>query len=1052
MTSPYDRIRPQGPASRRLGVLAIAALVAGLTLPLLPAARAGGAGASLVLTAPDDAQRVRLPGHVHALAQARFDAGAAPPSMPMPALELVLGRSAAQAAALEQFLADQQDPRSREYHHWLSPQQYGARFGASDADIQAVVAWLQSHGFTVGSVPPGRGQLRFSGTEAQVEAAFHTPIHLFNVHGEAHFANVTDPQIPVAFQALIKGIRGLHDFHPTPGARVRRQASTTTAPGLLQLPAGDSGASRPDVRFSSGGNAVAPADFATIYNLTPLYEGGLNGSGVTIAIAAQSDIDQATANAYWSTFGVAAGQQLSSVSVPGGTDPGRTGDSNELEADLDVEIAGGLAPGAKILLVRDQDVGNAASYVIQHNLAAVLSISFGGCEYADGPSNSGISSLYQQAVAQGITVVVSTGDDGAADCSGSETPDRRFTQGVVADTGLAVNGLASTPYNLAVGGTNFDPTQPQNWSNSNSPGTHANALSYVPEMVWNDMCTNPAYWTAAYPNALALCNAPSLTLNGQSQPNPYIEIAGGSGGLSSCATVSASGACTGGYPQPSWQAGVVGVRAFGARALPDVSMLASAWVICTYQVNPTCAATGSFQGVEGTSAAAPAMAAVLALLDQSQSSAGSADGRQGLVNPLLYSLAAFEYGTAQNPNAATLAACNASKGQNIGSSCVFQDVTVGNNAVPCVAASYQGELGGGTPTGACIAGGNAFGVLELSGSPAYAATAGYDLATGLGSLNAGNLVAAVRALAPPTDLGATASGQAATLSWNADSAATSFDVYQGAAAGQEGTAPVQTQATGTTATVSGLQTGRTYYFTIAAISAFGVSAMSNEAQVTTAPAAPTGLGATPSAGAIALSWTASTGAASYSLYQGTAAGGEGATAVQTGLTATSATVSGLAPGKTYFFNVVAVDAGGPSPASAEASATVPPSAPTAPSATAGNGSVTLSWSAGAGAVSYNVYQGTAPGAEGAQPVQSGVTGTSVTVGGLSNGTTYYFDVVGVDAGGNSPPSAEVSAKPVAPAGGGGGSIDVAALALLALSGAARWRRGPASLSAAARRR
>jgi subtilase family serine protease len=533
-----------------------------------------------------------------------------------------------------------------------------------------------------------------------------------------------------------------------------------------------------------------------------------------------------------------------------------------------------------------------------------------------------------------MTVVVASGDDGVAGC---ET--KPFTQGTLATTGFAVSGLASTPYALAVGGTDFDLTQPQDWGTTNAAGTLANALAHIPEMVWNDTCANPIIAQALNTTPSAFCN--QAMLNGAA--NPYLEIGGSGGGVSSCLSVDATtNACTTAYPVPAWQTGVAGTANLTGRAIPDVAVIASRWEICSYDNNPCDPSTNSVDIVGGTSASTPAVAAIIALLDQQMG------GGQGHVNPQLYQLAAAEYGTAAAPKASA-ASCSATLGVTIGAGCVFYNVTAGSNATPCTVATFFDTSS--APASTCNApAGQANGIMELASAPEYTASTGFNLATGLGSINATNLVLAIF-LPPPTGLIATPGGQSVKLGWTADTHATSYNVYQASTSGQEGTTPVQTAVSGTSTTVSGLQFAQTYYFTVAAQAALGTSAQLNtsaqsgEVQVMTVPAAPTGL---------------------------TAAGG--------------------------------------------------------------NASATLSWTASSGASTYNIYQGTSAGGEAAAPVQTGVMGVTATVSGLTNGTTYYFVVAAVDAGGTSSPSSEAQAMPAAPAshGGGGGGFGALELALLAL--------------------
>lgn len=899
---------------------------------------------------------VRLPGHVSTLARPEYDLGEAAASLRMSGLQLVLAKTPAQEAALEKLIADQQDPRSPQYHHWLTPAEFGARFGASDATIAALSEWLTSQGLKVGTVPAGRSYLPFTGTKAQVEAALHTQIHAFNIKGVRHYSNITDPSIPATFKGVIAVIGGLNDFHPTPGVRTQRATP----------PSGSATAPQPEVYEGSiGSNGyltpgfVGPGDAANIYDLTPLYANGITGKGVTVAIVAESDISAAQLSAYWTAFGVSQGQSFKSIPVPaadGGSDPGETKDGNEDEAYLDTEIIGGLAPGASLLLVRDKNAGIAAQYIINQDSPAgatggvgIINFSFGACEAAEGAAgNASIRSVFQQAVTEGITITASAGDTGAdqtapsanAGCMNSSDQGK---QGDVASKGLAVSAFAATPYVLAVGGTDFDPNLEgraggAHWSQTNTPPTLYTAAAHVPEMVWNTSCGNEewsAYFGAA--STLAFCNQANLSTPGFGTiANPYIEVLGGGGGISSCTTLNA-GACTGGYAQPAWQQNVPGISNFGGRAVPDVSAIASRWVICSYSDNP-CSVTPNLPGNRdfyGTSAAAPLIAAILALVDQSQQKAGAKypDGRQGLINPLLYQFAAAEYSSAAN-----LAACNANQGAIRNQACVFYDVTLGSNAEPCTVASFADT--GSAPASVCSNGGNAAFTTGLmtassaSGAGSYPAGQGYDLASGLGSIDAANLITAMSALAAPTGLTATSGASGISLQWNADASATSFNVYQGTASGQEGASPAQTGATGTSTLVpqAGLTPGQTYYFQIAAVSGFGTSPNSTEASAMAVPAVPAGVSATAGNGTVMLSWGAATGAASYNVYQGTSAGGEAATPMQSNVSGVTATVSSLMNGTTYFFTVAAVDAGGVSAHSNEVSAV-----PAAPAGHSGGG-------------------------------------------------------------------------------------------------------------------
>ena len=452
-------------------------------------------GTPLIVPRADNLTQ-RLAGNVSGWATPQRDLGLVPGTLRMGELALVLKRSAPKERALAQLLSAQQNRASPLSRRWLTPEQFGSQFGAVDADIRTLSAWLRAQGFVVKSLTRGRDLLQFAGTERQVEAAFQTPVHYFDVDGERHWANVRDPQIPGAFAPAVAGIVGLHDFRPRPQHQ-RVFKGGRMAPGRQP-------------QFNTGpanGYGVAPLDFATIYNILPLWNKGITGSGAIIAIAAQSNINAATPQAFWSAFGAAKNQKIQVIVPPGTSDPGETADDNELEADLDIEVAGGVAQAATIILVPASSAATAATYAIDNNLAPIVSISFGDCEAnLTAAENAQVTALYQEASALGITVLVAAGDQGSASCDANATAPAPATQGI------AVNGLASTQYNTAVGGTDFNffgITETAYWG-ANNPATHADALSYMPEMAWNTSCTNPVLlqWLPSYSSVEALCNDP----------------------------------------------------------------------------------------------------------------------------------------------------------------------------------------------------------------------------------------------------------------------------------------------------------------------------------------------------------------------------------------------------------------------------------------------------------------------------------------------------------------------------------------------------------------
>jgi subtilase family serine protease len=628
---------------------------------------------------------------------------------------LVLKRSPEQEAALRQLLTDQQIKNSANYHQWLTPEQFGSQFGLSDSDLQTATSWLQSHGFQIVNRSRGRIVIEFSGSAGQVKEAFHTEIHKYVVNEEEHWANSTDPEIPSALSPVVAGIASLHNFGRKPMHRVaagfqpqrprpRRLARPTQMPNSFVATGG---------ACSSLGipcNFLGPYDFATIYNVLPLWNATspIDGTGQTIAIVGQSDIYPQDFSNFRQDFGLPAGKLNIIYNGPAPVKLASQGD--ELESDLDVEWSGAVAKGATIDLVASTTTNSTAGvdlsalYIVDNNLAPVMSESYGACELDMGTAgNQFYDQLWQQAAAQGITVFVSTGDSGSAVCDQDTA---------IATHGLAVNGISSTPYNVAVGGTDFDDAQnnSQYWNTANNPTTLASAKAYVPEMTWNDTCTNSEYFAlTGKTDAESDCNA----YNSEYWPG-FIPPVGGSGGASSCITSEnqSVASCTGGYAKPSWQSGL-GVPSDGARDVPDVSLFAgdglnaSAYLVCETDIYEGCAGeTDTLVPVGGTSASAPTFAGIMAMVVQLTQS------RQGNANYVFYPLAA-------QPGAS----CDSTG--TIASSCIFYDITVGTIAMACTP---------GTPDCVTNVVGDQAGVL-----PGYTTTLGFDLGTGLGSVNAANL-------------------------------------------------------------------------------------------------------------------------------------------------------------------------------------------------------------------------------------------------------------------------------------------------------------------------
>ena len=515
----------------------------------------------------DDRVTVPSPRNRHPLARPEFDLGTAAPETRMDRMMLVLSPDAAQQNELETLLAAQQDPESPQYHQWLSPEDFGRRFGVSERDLKRVTDWLEAHGFDVEPISSGRREIIFSGTAAQVQAAFHTEVHLYNVNGDSHYANASDPEIPEAMSEVVSGIVSLHDFHAKPQHRL---AEAAEAP--------------PD--YTSGGNHyLAPADFAVIYDAAALYSQSIDGTGQSIAVVGRTNLKLADVQGFRKQFALPANDP---TVVLNGADPGIVSTDEQMEAMLDVEWTGAVAPKASIQFVvsassnTSDGVTLSAQYIVNRNLAPIVSLSFGNCEAAMGTAGNRFwNALWQQAAAQGMTVLVSSGDSGVAGCDSASAK--------TATAGASVNGLCSPPYSTCVGGTQFaDISNPGvYWSAGNRAGTYASALSYIPEATWNTSGS----------------------------------VSGGSGLWAS------GGGASQVYPKPSWQTGP-GVPSDSHRDVPDLSLNSSSHDGYLVLMN------GQMYVVGGTSAAAPSLAGLLALAVQ------KTGARLGNANPALYTLAA----------------------------------------------------------------------------------------------------------------------------------------------------------------------------------------------------------------------------------------------------------------------------------------------------------------------------------------------------------------------------------------------------------------------------
>ncbi|HXS12693.1 MAG TPA: protease pro-enzyme activation domain-containing protein [Acidobacteriaceae bacterium] len=605
---------------------------------------------------------VPLAGSLNPRVRLSDDLGPLAPGTLIRGVTLVFKRSTAQQADLQQLLAQQTDPSSPLFHHWLTPEDFAARFGVADADIAATESWLQAHGFTLDTLSPGPSShpdsITFSGTAAQIQQAFGAQLHRFrsgnDADAELHFAPATELSLPPALAPLTAAILHLSDFRPRPNFTPVRPFYTTAG---------------------SQSHFLSPPDIATMYDLAPLFAsvGNFPGTGQSIAVVGQSFVPTASGSAV-SNFQTLLGGGSASITpvlMPGtGVEAAIPGD--EAEADIDLEYSSGIARSASIFFVftgtsPNYNAFDALAFAITQDIAPVISVSYGTCESLVSSTDlEQYNAILQQAAAQGQTIVVASGDSGATACSPfSSSSGVSLTQ----QQALAASFPASSPFVTAVGGTQlasgtYTAGISKYWSSAGAADNKQSLVSYVPEVAWNEDTSS-------------------------------FGIAASGGGSSNF------------FPRPSWQAGVPGIPSGSFRLLPDVALESSiaspGYILCTDDQSFTGASSdcagGTVQNSNnryilagGTSFAAPLFAGFVAVLNQYQHTLG-----QGNLNPTLYSLAA-------QPSVYASA---------------FHDITSGTTA--CVA----GDGNCGTP-----------------GQSVYAATTGYDMATGLGSLDFTNLATA----------------------------------------------------------------------------------------------------------------------------------------------------------------------------------------------------------------------------------------------------------------------------------------------------------------------
>ena len=546
-----------------------------------------------ITTVVDDADRTTIHGTHPVMARIEDDAGRVPLGNKLEGVSIAFSRTPAQEADLQALLTAQQDPTSPLYHKWLTPDEFGARFGLADSDIAKVQAWLEQHGFTVDSVSRSKNRISFSGTVEQVEAAFDTEMHYYKVNGETHFAPSRDVSVPAALFSVVQTVTNLSTFRPK---------SHIKSPGPRR-------AVSPNFTSNQSGNHfLTPKDVATIYDINPAYKAGYNGAGQSIAVVGQSAIVLSDIEHFQTAAGFAV-KDPTLVLVPGtGTATIMPGD--EGESDLDLEYTSTIANGAIIYFVyvgnapNNGGVFNSINFAVQNKTAPIISVSYGLCEPLASSDYTNLNPTLAQAASQGQSVIVASGDSGSTDCYGE--PGATTAQ----QQALAVDFPASSQYVTAMGGTEFPAadvasTNTTYWQAASGSDLVSSALSYIPEQVWNDDST--------------------------------MGLSSGGGGVSTLTSI------------PSWQTGVPGIPSGTFRFVPDISLTSSpnnaGYLFCSSDTSlkVTGSCTNGFRDSSnvnltvagGTSFAAPIFAGMLAIINDKLSSTG-----QGVINSTLYTLAA----------------------------------------------------------------------------------------------------------------------------------------------------------------------------------------------------------------------------------------------------------------------------------------------------------------------------------------------------------------------------------------------------------------------------
>ena len=559
------------------------------------------------------------------------DAGSLSAAQANQSISVTIALKLSDLAGAESMMQRLVTPGDAMYQKFLTPAQVEAQFGPNESDVARVIAQLSASGLAVERTTSTT--LTATGKAAAMEQAFHTSLHQFVMPATAKHASFTfraaktAPVVPESIAAAVRGVIGLND-NPVFSPHLKFAPATLGGSPVIRNPGSTSG-----VDTESG--ALTVKDFATLYDVNPLYAKGITGKGRTVGIVTLANFTPSDAFKYWSSLNLKVNaNRLTVVNIDGG--PGAPSDaSGSDETTLDVEQSGGIAPGANIVVYQapntDQGFLDAFARAVHDNKADSFSTSWGEWEFFDSNAGGGqvtdvfshetassLQALHEVLVVaalQGQTAFAAAGDCGAYDVFDEVAAN--FS------TPLSVDNPASDSAIVAAGGTTLPGIQEFTLDDGSTF-----SINVPTERVWG--------WDYLTP----LCNALGLDPLGDCGIFP----GGGGGGVSVF------------FPMPIYQFGIFGTQSsqphqsfvdnstspptvdfalparFFGRNVPDVSFNADpdTGYSLFYTSNRHGFEVETFGG--GTSFVSPQLNGVTALLAQ------NAGHRLGLLNVTLYNL------------------------------------------------------------------------------------------------------------------------------------------------------------------------------------------------------------------------------------------------------------------------------------------------------------------------------------------------------------------------------------------------------------------------------